>query len=61
MSNGILRSDPEGIKLSTKVVLLINLNLLMIADAFLLNIAERENFSSNKYENANYCLHFHIY
>ena len=28
---------------------------------FLVNIAERENFSTNKYENANYCWHFHIY
>ena len=28
---------------------------------FFLNIAEHENFSANKYENANYCWHFHIY
>ena len=28
---------------------------------FLANIAEHENFSANKYENANYCWHFHIY
>ena len=27
---------------------------------FLENIAEHENFSANKYENANYCWHFHI-
>ena len=27
----------------------------------LINIAEHENFSANKYENANYCWHFHIY
>ena len=24
------------------------------------NIAEHENFYANKYENANYCCHFHI-
>ena len=30
-------------------------------NSFLLNIAEHENFSVNKYENANYCWHFHIY
>ena len=40
---------------------LINLKLLSIANSFLLNLAERENFSANKYENANYCWHFHIY
>ena len=42
-------------------VQLINLKLLTIANAFLLNIAEHEIFSDNKYENANYCWHFHIY
>ena len=31
-----------------------------IANSFLLNIAEHENFSANKYENAKYCWHFHI-
>ena len=44
-----------------KFVLLIILKLLTIANSFLLNIAEHENFSANKYENANYCWHFHIY
>ena len=34
----------------------INLKLLTIANSFLLNIAEHENFSANKYENADYCL-----
>ena len=29
--------------------------------SFLLNTAEHESFSANKYENANYCLHLHIY
>ena len=29
-------------------------SLLTIANSFLLNIAEHENFSANKYENANY-------
>ena len=32
--------------------------LLIIANSVLLKIAEHENFSANKYENANYCWHF---
>ena len=61
---------PEVIKLfscstqlSLKFVQLINLKLqtLVHVNSFLLNIAEHENFSANKYENANYCWHFHIY
>ena len=59
---------PEVIKLfscstqlSMKFVLLINLKLLTIANAFLLNIAEHDNFSAHKYENANYFWHFHNY
>ena len=44
-----------------KFVLLINLILLTIANYFLLNIAEHEIFSANKYENANESWHFHIY
>ena len=47
-------------RLSMKFVLLTNFKLLTIANSFLLNIAEHENFSANKYENAN-CWHFHIY
>ena len=54
------RSGPEVIKLfscltqlSTKFVLL-NLKLLTILNSFLLNIAEHENFSDNKFENANF-------
>ena len=43
-----------------KFVLVMNLKLLTIANSFLLNIAEHENFSANKYENANYSWHFHI-
>ena len=39
----------------------INLKLLTVANSFLLNIAEHGNFSANKYENASYCWHFHIY
>ena len=65
---GILQPCPEAIKLfscsiqlSMKFVQLINLKLLTIVNSFLLNIAEHENFSANKYENANYCWHFHIY
>ena len=34
-------------------VLLINLTLLKTEHVFLLNIVEHENFSTNKYENAN--------
>ena len=41
--------------------MLINHKLLIIANSSLLNTAEHENFSANKYENANYCWHFHIY
>ena len=37
-----------------KFFMLINLNLLTIANSFLLNIAEHEIFSANKYENANF-------
>ena len=48
-------------QLSMKFFMLINLKLLAIANSFLPNIAEHENFSANKYENANYCWHFHIY
>ena len=68
VSNVVERSGPRGyktflcsIQLSMKFVLLMNLNLLTIVNSFSLNIAERENFSANKYENANYCWHFHIY
>ena len=35
-----------------KFVLLIILKLLIFANSSLLNIAEHENFSANKYENA---------
>ena len=38
-----------------KFVLHINLKLLTIANSFLLNIAELENFYADKYENANNC------
>ena len=48
-------------QLSMKFDVLINLRLLTIANSLVLNIAEQENFSANKYENANYCWHFHIY
>ena len=61
-------SGPKVIKLfscstqlSMKFVLLINFKLQTIAKSFLLNVAEHENFSANKYENADYCCHFHIY
>ena len=36
-----------------KFFMLINLKLLTMSNSFLLNIAEHENFSANKYENAN--------
>ena len=38
-----------------------NMKLQTTANSFLLNIAEHKNSSINKYENANYCRHFHIY
>ena len=44
-----------------KFVLLISLKLLTNANSFLLNIPEHENFSANKFEKANYCLHFHVF
>ena len=36
-----------------KIFMLINLKLQTTANSFSLNIAEHENFSANKYENAN--------
>ena len=55
-------SGPEVIKrfscstqLSMIFFMLMNLKLLTMLNSFLLNIAEHENFSANKYENANYC------
>ena len=60
-------SGPALIKLfscstqpSMKFALLINLKILTIANSFLLIVAGHENFSANKYENDNYCWHFHI-
>ena len=44
-----------------EIVLLINLKLQTNAISLLLNIAEHEKFSANKYKNANYLWHFHIY
>ena len=38
-----------------KVFMLIYLKFLTIANSFLINVAEHEHFSANKYENANYC------
>ena len=62
------RPGPEVIKLfscstqlSRKFFVLINLRLLSTANSFLLNLAEDENLSANKNENANYSWHFHIY
>ena len=57
----IIKCFPCSTQLSLKLVLLINLKLQTIANSFLLNIAEHEHFSADKYENANYCWHFHIY
>ena len=47
-------------KLSMKFVLLITRKLLTTANSVLLNIADHEIFSAKKYENANFCWHFHI-
>ena len=62
-----INSGPKVIKLfscstqlSMKFFMLINLKLLTMPNSFLLNIAEHENVSANKYENANNCWHFHI-
>ena len=41
-----------------KFCLLINLKILTNANCFMLNIAEHENVSANKSENANYCCIF---
>ena len=43
---------------SAEFVLLITFKLLQIAKSSLHKIAEHEDFSANKYENANYCWHF---
>ena len=63
----LVTPGPEVIKLfscstqmSMKFALLINIKLLTIANSLLLNIAEHELFSANKYKNAN-SWHFHIY
>ena len=64
MSSGseVIKLFSCSTQLSMKFFMLINLDLLMIANSFLLNIAEHEIFSANKYENANYCfIFFHIY
>ena len=42
------------LNIAMKFVLLINLQWLTTANSSLLNIAEHENFSANKYETANY-------
>ena len=47
-----------SIQLSMKFVLLLNLKLLLIVNAFLLNIAEQENFCADKYKNAPQKAHF---
>ena len=49
------------LRLSMNFVPLINLKLLTIANSFLLNTAEHDIFPANKYENANFSWHFHIY
>ena len=63
-----VRTGPVVIKhfscstqLSTKFSLLINFKLLTIANSVLLNIAEYEYFSTDKYETVNYYWHLHIY
>ena len=62
------KSGPEVIKLffmlnsaEHEICPVTNLRLLTTANSVLLNIAEHEIVSANKYENANYCWHFHIY
>ena len=67
-ANKLTNPGPEVInlflcstQLSMKFFLLINLKLLTIANSLLLNKVKHDNFSANKYENANYCWHFHIH
>ena len=45
---------PCSTQLSMKFFMLINLKLLTIANSFLLKLVAHDNFSANKYENANY-------
>ena len=59
------RTGPEVIKLfscstqlSMKFALLMNLSLLIIPNSLLLNIAEHENFSVNKYKKCQLLLAF---
>ena len=57
----LVTSGPEVIKhftystqLSMKLILLINLKVLTLANSFLLNLSDHENLSANKYENAKF-------
>ena len=43
------------------MTVLINLKLSTVENSFLLNKAEHENFSANRYENANYCWYIFIF
>ena len=51
----VIKHFPCSTQLSMKFILLINLKLPTISNSFL-----HEILSANKYENANYCWHFHI-
>ena len=65
-----LRVMLRGSKLGPEVISLFSmlnsakheicLKLLTVANSLLINIAEHENLTADKYENANYCWHFHI-
>ena len=46
----VIKLFPCSTQLSRKFFMLINLNLLTNANSFLLNIADHEIFSANKYE-----------
>ena len=52
-SNEVIKLSSCSTQLSKKFVQLIHLKLFIIANPFLLNIADHEKFSANKYENAN--------
>ena len=54
---GVIKHFSCSTQLNMKFIRLIYLKLLSL----LLNIAEHELISANKYENANYCWHFYIY
>ena len=65
-NNGRKLTKPRGYKTFsmlnlTKHEICFMLKIFTTANSVLLNIEEHEKFSANKYENANYYWHFHIF